>query len=290
MHATTHPRPVDDPIDATASVVAPSPAVRGDDEGGGVGPPPGRPAPAAGGCGLAFTEPGGPLVAVCGLHGGAGTSTLAYALAATAARESSAPVLLCESDSATGDIAGLTGIRSPRTLTELASDYATGVIPVGGTLARAGDLRVIAGAPTVTPSAPDGALSSFLTAAQARHGLTVVDAATIRSHGTREILATATHIIWVTIARAGSPEAARQLLASDLVPTITGTQLLAVRGAQRGRLPAARRAARELRQLAEHQCDRLVYIADQPGDPSDLTGRRIRGALTALASPIAQKG
>src|SRR4051812_36549590 len=47
---------------------------------------------AAPACGLAFDEPGGPLVAVCGLVGGAGASTLALCLARQAAHESAAPV------------------------------------------------------------------------------------------------------------------------------------------------------------------------------------------------------
>ena len=49
---------------------------------------------------LAFHRTGGPLVAVCGLAGGAGTSTLAYLLARRAARHSTVPVLLAELDPA----------------------------------------------------------------------------------------------------------------------------------------------------------------------------------------------
>ena len=46
--------------------------------------------------GLAFDRPGGPVLAICGLAGGAGTTTLAWLLARQAARESAAAVLLCE--------------------------------------------------------------------------------------------------------------------------------------------------------------------------------------------------
>ena len=45
-------------------------------------------------CAAGLRTLGGPLVAVCGLAGGAGTSTLALLLARQAARESTAPVLL----------------------------------------------------------------------------------------------------------------------------------------------------------------------------------------------------
>ena len=83
------------------------------------GPPPGRTDPTPDGCGLRFSRPGGPLVVICGLHGGAGTSTLAYALAAQAAQESPADVLLCETDAAAGDVAALTGVTSPLSLSEI---------------------------------------------------------------------------------------------------------------------------------------------------------------------------
>ena len=45
-------------------------------------------------CDLAFDRAGGPVVAVCGLAGGVGSSTLALALSRQAALESCAPVLL----------------------------------------------------------------------------------------------------------------------------------------------------------------------------------------------------
>lgn len=72
------------------------------------------------------------------------------------------------------------------------------------------------------------------------------------------------------------------------MPTLTGMQLLAVRAGRRGRLAAVRGAAGELRQLAEHHCARLVYIADHAGDRLDLADRRMRSALTALAGPLTQ--
>src|SRR5436305_1368767 len=68
-------------------------------------------------CGLAFERLGGPLVAVCGLAGGAGTTTLALALARQAARESALPVPPRAAGSATGDPA------PRRRLRELAERY-----------------------------------------------------------------------------------------------------------------------------------------------------------------------
>ena len=59
--------------------------------------------------GSRFDELGGPLVAVCGLVGGSGASTLAFCLARQAARESQAPVLLTEPDARRAGLAVLAG-------------------------------------------------------------------------------------------------------------------------------------------------------------------------------------
>src|SRR5437762_14195163 len=75
----------------------------------------------AGAGGLAFDVLGGPIVAVCGLTGGAGTSTLAFALADRAARKSSAPVLLTEADPQHAGLAALTGRHTPLPLATLAT-------------------------------------------------------------------------------------------------------------------------------------------------------------------------
>ena len=55
--------------------------------------------------GLAFDTADGPLVAICGLCGGAGASTLAYTLAAAAAERSTQPVFACETSGITGGLA-----------------------------------------------------------------------------------------------------------------------------------------------------------------------------------------
>ncbi len=247
---------------------------------------PGRRAPAGDACGLAFDAPGGPIVAVCGLHGGAGTSTLAHLLAATAAVESSAAVLLCESDDVAGDIARLTGTASPLSLGALAAAYAAGAPPTGGTLARADQLRVIAAAPASPATTPDGAIAELIRAASARHGLTVLDVGTLRARGARELLRLATHVIWITLAQPGAGSAARALLASDLVPALTARQILVVRTAHSGRRSTVREEARELREVAEQHCDRVITITHDPAAPVDATERRTQALLSALAGAL----
>jgi hypothetical protein len=250
------------------------------------GPPPGRTDPTPDGCGLRFSRPGGPLVVICGLHGGAGTSTLAYALAAQAAQESPADVLLCETDAAAGDVAALTGVTSPLSLSELAGEFAVGRAPAGGTLARAGKLRVIASLPTGPATVEDEAVIALMSAARPRHGFTVVDAGTVRAPLTRELLQVATHVVWVTVARAGAAQRARALLAGPLAPAVAARQALVVRGVRRTGGAGARQQAAELRTLANDCCERLVYISDSPGvsaEHVDLSERRMLAALTSLA-------
>ena len=69
---------------------------------------------------LAFHRTGGPLVAACGLAGGAGTTTLALLLARHVAAESSVPVLLTELAADRGGLAAATGRAGPASLAALA--------------------------------------------------------------------------------------------------------------------------------------------------------------------------
>jgi hypothetical protein len=254
---------------------------------------PGRLEPASGAAGLRFSRPGGPVVIVCGLHGGAGTSTLAYGLAAQAADESPATVLLCETDAAAGDVAALAGVASPFSLSELAAEFAAGRAPERGTLARAGKLRVIAAGPADAPSVDDGAVTALLSAARTRHGLTVIDAGTARAPSTRELLRIATHVVWVTLARPGAAERARALLGGRLVPPLAARQALVVRAAKRSRGAGMRQPAAELRQLAEDCCERLVLMSDSPGVSGahvELGERRLLSALTSLSGFLDDPG
>lgn len=228
--------------------------------------------------GLAFTQLGGPLVVVCGLHGGAGTSTLAHTLAVAASHESSAPVLLCETDSAAGDQARLTVTQSAWSLSELAYARHHATPPSAGpTIARAGPLRVIATGPRgPLDDLPDDAVSAFVDAARARHGLTVVDVATIRAPDARALLAIATHIIWTAIVRPGVAALADSLLSGPLAPPTAAHTTLAARGARHGRRRDVRQAARQLRSTTAAHCDQLIFVADDA--PT--------GPLAALARPL----
>lgn len=225
------------------------------------------------GCGLRFTEQGGPVVVVIGLHGGAGTSTLAYALAAKAAEESPAPVVLCETDASSGDVARLTGVVSPFGMSELALELKAGRMKQGGALA--GKLRVIAGPPQTACVVSDEALVGLVDVARKAHGLVVIDAGEVRHERSRMLARHASHVVWVSTTRGGAADRARAWLAGSMP---LAQQALAVRG-QRGR------EAKGLREVAGQACDRLVLIQDSPGVNGhvELGERRMLSTLTGLA-------
>ena len=69
----------------------------------------------------------GPLLAVCGLCGGAGASTLAYLVALAKARERSGSVLVGDTGGPGGGLACYAGVEAPRSLAEVARDAAAGL-------------------------------------------------------------------------------------------------------------------------------------------------------------------
>ena len=232
---------------------------------------------------LELRSPGGPLVAVCGLQGGAGTSILANLLAEAAAARDGGRVVLVEAPGATGNQAALIATTSAVSLAELSVAVAAGRTPPRF-WGEHGRLRVIATSPQPTPPLLGaGELGDLLTAARAEHALTVVDAGTARDPHARAILAAATHVLWTLRLDAGAVEQARALLASRLVPALAARQAFAVRaGRARERFAGQGPALRQL--VADHSA-RLVLVPDLPArdaraDPDSARARRLIDALT----------
>lgn len=143
---------------------------------------------------LAFTVGAGQLVTVCGLYGGAGTSTLAAALATTAA-EASGPgrVLATETDPAGGALAVHLQATSPVTLHDLARGR-TIQGPPFATLESG--LRLLAAESGERIAAAPEQLAHVLDGARAQHGLVVVDGGIVREPHNTAALARATTIVW----------------------------------------------------------------------------------------------
>jgi hypothetical protein len=235
---------------------------------------------------LAFTETRGPVVVVCGLHGGAGTSTLALLLAHYAAVASSVPVLLCEAPAASGDQLALGAPESAVSLDALAVTLAAGARPQNGWWADRENLRVLATPPAARLDSPPRVdLSGTLQAAARENGLTVVDGGSVRDHSTRALLACATHVIWTLSIQPGAVQQASTVLASGLAPPIAAAQAFALRTDRRS--TAQTRAVRDLRRVAEsHSARQLLLLPYAPvlaTRPVDLDSEPLHRALSSLS-------
>jgi hypothetical protein len=238
-------------------------------------------------CGLAFNQLGGPLVALCGLTGGAGTSTLALLLACQAAAESSAPVLLTEADPLRPGLAALAGCATPRPLIALAHELDNGRVPSETFLELAPRLRLIAATPQPCAAPSPDALRALLGQARDAHGLTLVDCGTHWTAGD-PVLAEATHIIWTVAATPTGLARARAHLTASVPPA---------EGRRREMLAAAAIVprplvpVRALRQLARRRCERLVLIphdsrlARGAQSASETTNRALAGLARTLRRP-----
>jgi MinD-like ATPase involved in chromosome partitioning or flagellar assembly len=204
--------------------------------------------------GLAFDELGGPLVAVCGLAGGAGTSTLALLLARQAAAASAAPVLLTEADPRRAGLCVRTGRATPRALIALAHELAEHRAPTDTFVELAPGLRLIAAEPRPTAEPDRDALRALLNQAQDAHGLVVVDCATSWT-AESPVLAHASHLVWTIPATPlGLASGNAQLAAAP--PRGRTTEVLVATAV----VPRPRVSVRALRKLARGRCDQLVLI------------------------------
>lgn len=235
-------------------------------------------------CGLAFQAPA-TVVAVCGLAGGAGTTTLAWLLARQAARESPAPVLVCEPEAIGGGLADRAGCASTTALGELGELVDAGQRPPAGAFAALPDgLRMIAAGPRQAHAPPAGALARVLSDARAAHGLVVCDCRTLDHPAVDAILAQATHVLWTLPATAGALAQARAIIAADSLPAAgRAREALVAVATHRG----ACTNVRDLRALAATRLDRLVLVPHTPelaaGGETDRRSR-LTGALTQLAT------
>ena len=231
---------------------------------------------------LGLTHANGPVVAVCGLAGGAGTSTLAYLIGRYAAAWSSAPMLVTEVEAAAGGLARITGATSPLTLAEIAGRAASDRPAAGLPFVTLDDgLRLIASPPLAAGAMFEDEVSGVLESAQARHALTVVDCGTLQTPGASGALAAATHVVWTVPHAPWTVEQVTACLLSHVAPVTTAAELLAVVDVRR----AARGVGRELRNVAAERCRRLVYVpfdkAIAEGETAD-PRRQLESSLAAI--------
>jgi hypothetical protein len=209
---------------------------------------------------LAFHAPGGPLVAVCGLVGGAGASTLAYLVARRAARHSTAPVLLAELDDRCA-LAALVGAAGPLGLRELAQateqrrEVATPFAELPG------GLRLVAAARPAAAAPPTPGVTRVLADARDAHGLVVVDGGQAGGPDSGALLAAASHVLFVLPASAPALRRAELLAAAGVFDRAAGACAALVAVATR---PVRLARTKELRRLAERHVDRLLLVPHVP--------------------------
>ncbi len=219
----------------------------------------------------------GPLLAVCGLCGGAGTSTLAYLIALAVARASPRPVLVADTSSPGGTIAHLAGVESPRSLPELAEQVTAG-LPTGQLVAATGDgLRVLGTRPRLAPACDGEAVGLLLDQARERYALTVIDCGTLAHQASQVALTRASHVAWVLPATASAISRAQSVLAATDSYAVGGELVLARPH------PHQRKAAMgELKRLAQERRATLILVPDLP----DLATARAATAIEIAQIPL----
>jgi len=177
---------------------------------------------------LERSEPVSPaaLLAVCGINGGAGTSTLAFLTAMHVQRSASGPVLLCDTGGPGASLALLAGKASPLSLPHAATAIAGDALGVPLFVPVTGRLRLIAREPDLDdPPDPDG-LARLLSDARDAHPLTIVDCGTLQRPVERAVAEQASSILWVARGTAAGARRAHAVLRS--LPLGADREILAV--------------------------------------------------------------
>jgi hypothetical protein len=225
----------------------------------------------------------GPLLAVCGLAGGVGTTTLAYLIALAASREWADPVLVADTGGPSGRLAACAGVEVPRSLPELAEQLAFGK-PLGAGIyaTRRDGLRVLASGPDFSSPDVGDQLFPLLAHAREAHGLTVIDCGTLNRHAEQAVAATATHIAWLLPASRAGVEHGRRIL--EAAPRFSGKELLVACDAGHTKAPL-----RDLRRVAGERRALLVLLphlsrlargqVDGSGGKAQVPVQAILGAL-----------
>lgn len=206
--------------------------------------------------------PRGALVAVCGVCGGAGATTLAYLVARSAAREGGEPVLVCDLGGVVAGLAECAGVESSLSLPGLANAFDAGEDPIEAVFAHGGDgLRVLARGPRFDqPLDPDGLVEALEQAREA-HCFTVLDCGVPGGSCEEIVLAAATHVIWVLPVRPSAARRSQRLLA--LFPGDAARAEIVV--AREDRQAASKASTEELAELAADRRAPLVlmpHVAD----------------------------
>lgn len=227
--------------------------------------------------GLCFHRSPGALLAVAGLTGGAGASVLAYLTAATAARESSVPILVADMGGPTGGLACLAGVTAPLTVCDIAERIITGE-PLPSPLWATGEhgLRVLAGVPQFTIDADRDAIKRILNDARQAHGLTVADVGGLARRADQAALAAATHVAWTLVASDDGVRSASRVL--QRIAPLDRPEVIVARSDPAGHKPPMGMLA----ELAEARRATLVLMPTFGRVPAAASGELAERSQVAL--------
>jgi Flp pilus assembly CpaE family ATPase len=223
----------------------------------------------------------GPLLAVCGLCGGAGASTLAYLVALAEARRRSDAVLVADTGGPGGGISCYAGVEAPRSLVEAAAHVVAG-LPAGQLVTTTAGLRVLATGPRFTVDCAREGIALLLDHARERYALTVIDCGTLAREADQVALAKASHVAWVLPASSSGVRRTRPVLGA-INPYLLGRELIVARHDP----PEPKAPLRELKRLAEHRHAALVLM---PSVPDLATGNSTEALEIAQVSLQAIQG
>ncbi len=189
-----------------------------------------------------------PLLAVCGIGGGVGTSTLAFLTAMYVQRFASAPILLSDTGGPVASLAVLAEKGSQLSLPQAASAIAADALGVPLFVSLTTKLRLIAREPDLDDSPDPSGLTRLLHDARSAHPITIVDCGSLQRPVERSVAEQASSILWVA---QDSPVGARRSHATlRSLPLRADREILAVR------------ASGERNSAVEHELMRAADLRD----------------------------
>lgn len=211
--------------------------------------------------GLAFHAKGGPMLAVCGLAGGAGASTVALLVALAAARASTVPVMVCDTGGPNAGLAAYIGTETRLSLATASERMSRGEPFSRNDLmidAAKGRLRIMASGPEIGVDGDELVAERLLNDARLAHGLTVVDCGTLTHPLERKAMSVATHVAWVLPATVSAAKRAERAL--RITPAPHGAELVIARYDAGERKPPMR----ALKAIADARGGPLVLLPHVP--------------------------
>lgn len=216
-------------------------------------------------------ETRGALLAVCGIGGGVGASTLAFLTAMHAQRYSAKPILLCDTGGPGASMAAMAEKGSELSLGKAATALAAGMLGVPLFVPLTPKLRLIGRDPEFDEPISAEGLDRLLHDARDAHPLTIVDCGTLQRPIERSVAEQASAILWVAQASQSGARRARAALRS--LPQSADHEILAVRAVE------SRDSALEhqLMNAADLRGASLVFVPAMP----DICGGGMEAALEA---------